>query len=320
MLVFEKINDLKKYLSDQRKTGSTIGFVPTMGALHLGHISLIERSASENDITVCSIFVNPTQFNDKNDLDKYPRTLDADKLILEKANCEVLFVPGVKEIYPEGTGEKGQGTGDRGQGARGAVDLKIAGSAISVKTSNLELRTSNYFNVDLGELDKVMEGASRPGHFLGVMQVVSRLFDIVDPDKAYFGQKDFQQQAIIREMTRQMNYGIDIVTCPILREEDGLAMSSRNVRLTPSERAVVGVISQTLFTVQKLADKLSVDELTMFVESEMAEAALTQLEYFQIVDAQSLQPVVNLDKAQNAVACIAVKLGKVRLIDNVLLK
>lgn len=333
MLVFEKKNDLEKHLTEQRKKGHTIGFVPTMGALHKGHISLIERSKAENDVTVCSIFVNPTQFNDKSDLEKYPRPIEADKALLEKTGCDVLFFPGEREIYPEGGGTRDvkEGTRDEGRGARegiGNTDMGIVGTTVQNLPADAQsqlrqtsLKSDNrYLQVNLGDLDKVMEGTRRPGHFEGVIQVVSKLFDIVNPDRAYFGQKDFQQQTIIKEMVRQLNYGIQIVTCPIVREPDGLAMSSRNVRLTPSERAVAGIISQTLFTIQKLADKLSVDELTMLVESEIAEGSLTELEYFEIVDAGTLQPVLNLDKAESAVACIAVKVGQVRLIDNVILK
>lgn len=333
MLVFEKKTDLEKFLTEQRKKGHSIGFVPTMGALHKGHISLIERSKAENDLTVCSIFVNPTQFNDKSDLEKYPRPIEADKALLEKTGCDVLFVPGEREIYPEGgeTRDEGRGTKE----GMGNTDMGIVGTTVqnlpadtqsqlrqsSLKSQISGLKSDNrYLQVNLGDLDKPMEGTRRPGHFEGVIQVVSKLFDIVDPDRAYFGQKDFQQQTIIKEMVRQLNYGVQIVTCPIVREPDGLAMSSRNVRLTSSERAVAGIISQTLFTIQKLAGKLSVDELTMLVESEIAEGSLTELEYFQIVDAGTLQPVRNLDKAESAVACIAVKVGQVRLIDNVILK
>lgn len=326
MLVFEKKTDLEKHLTEQRKRGHTVGFVPTMGALHKGHISLIERSKAENDVTVCSIFVNPTQFNDKSDLEKYPRPIEADKAFLEKTGCDVLFVPGEREIYPEGgeTRDEGRGTKE----GMGNTDMGIVGTTVQHLPADTQsqlrqtsLKSDNrYLQVQLGDLEKVMEGTRRPGHFEGVVQVVSKLFDIVSPDRAYFGQKDFQQQTIIKEMVRQLNYGIQIITCPIVREPDGLAMSSRNARLTPSERAVAGIISQTLFTIQKLAGKLSVDELTMLVESEIAEGSLTELEYFEIVDARTLQPVLNLDKAESAVACIAVKVGQVRLIDNVILK
>lgn len=326
MLVFEKKTDLEKHLTEQRKRGHTVGFVPTMGALHKGHISLIERSKAENDVTVCSIFVNPTQFNDKSDLEKYPRPIEADKALLEKTGCDVLFVPGEREIYPEGgeTRDEGRGTKE----GMGNTDMGIVGTTVQHLPADTQsqlrqtsIKSDNrYLQVQLGDLEKVMEGTRRPGHFEGVVQVVSKLFDIVSPDRAYFGQKDFQQQTIIKEMVRQLNYGIQIITCPIVREPDGLAMSSRNARLTPSERAVAGIISQTLFTIQKLAGKLSVDELTMLVESEIAEGSLTELEYFEIVDAGTLQPVLNLDKAESAVACIAVKVGQVRLIDNVILK
>lgn len=301
MLVFEKIIDLKNHLFNQRKSGASIGLVPTMGALHKGHQSLIKRSKAENTLTVCSIFVNPTQFNDNVDLSKYPRTIDTDKTLLEKAKCDILFAPSADEIYPEG------------------IEVSRTENKKIGEVAN-QLPQKSYLQVDLGTLDKVMEGAFRPGHFAGVMQVVSKLFEIVDPDRAYFGQKDFQQQTIIKEMVRQLNYKVKIVACPIVRESDGLAMSSRNTRLTPSERAIAGIISQTLFTVQKLADKLSVEELSILVETEMTEGTLTSLEYFKIVDATTLQDVTNLAKASTAVACIAVKVGQVRLIDNVILK
>jgi len=301
MLVFEKIVDLKKHLANQRKSGTSIGLVPTMGALHKGHQSLIKRSKAENTLTVCSIFVNPTQFNDKVDLAKYPRPIEADKALLEKAKCDILFAPNATEIYPEG------------------IELSRIENK-NMREVSLQNSKKSYLQVDLGTLDKVMEGTFRPRHFAGVMQVVSKLFDIVDPDKSYFGQKDFQQQTIIKEMVRQLNYKVNIVACPIVRESDGLAMSSRNTRLTPSERAVAGIISKTLFTVQKLADQLSIEELNILVKNEMAEDALTALEYFKIVDAITLQDVTNLAKATTAVACIAVKVGQVRLIDNVILK
>jgi pantoate--beta-alanine ligase len=289
MLIFDKISELRLYLEVHRKRGQTFGFVPTMGALHQGHISLIKRSETENDLTICSIFVNPTQFNDKNDLEKYPKTLGADKVLLENAGCNLIFVPEVQEIYPE----------------------------MEIYSENVPKQTSK---VKLGNLDKVMEGAQRPGHFEGVVQVVSRLFDIVEPEKAYFGQKDFQQQAIVREMGRQLYPRVTIVTCPIVREPDGLAMSSRNVRLSPLERRLAVVISQTLFAVQKLADELGVDELTLLARNEISKVSQMKLEYFQIVDGKTLKPVSKLERAENVVACIAVRLGEIRLIDNVILR
>ena len=286
MLVFDEIAAIQNHLATERKKGHSIGFVPTMGALHKGHVSLLERSKSENDVSVCSIFVNPTQFNDKTDLEKYPRPIDADKLMLQQAGCDVLFAPTVDEIYP----------------------------------ANKDKNAANYLEVKLGTLGKVMEGLHRPGHFNGVMQVVSRLFDIVNPDKAYFGQKDFQQQAIIKEMTRQLNYKVQIVTCPIVREADGLAMSSRNVRLGAEERKLAPRISKVLFKVKELANKFAVEQLMKMVGKELADVPQIQLEYFQIADAQTLEPLRSLEKTNSAVACIAVKLGGIRLIDNVILK
>lgn len=285
MEVFEKIKELKQYLASAKKSGKSIGFVPTMGALHLGHIALINESKQQNDITVCSVFVNPTQFNDKTDLDKYPRTLEADKKLLEAAQCDVLFAPSVNEIYP------------------------VANNSDEQKT----------INVNLGLLDKVMEGAMRPGHFRGVIQVVSRLFDIVEPNKAYFGQKDFQQLAVIKAMTKQLNYPVDIVGCSIVRENDGLAMSSRNVRLNADERAAAPLISKTLFKVKELADKLSSEELKILVAHELADSAHLKLEYFEIVNSETLQPINKPEEVAHSVACIAVWAGKVRLIDNVIL-
>ncbi|MCC6690492.1 MAG: pantoate--beta-alanine ligase, partial [Bacteroidia bacterium] len=236
MFVFDNITDLKKQLTANREEGLSIGFVPTMGALHKGHSSLIEQSLKENDITVCSIFVNPTQFNDKTDLKTYPRTLEADKKLLENTGCTILFVPSQVEIYPD------------------ALDGNTHTQS-AMRNTDMHIR---YKQVKLGKLDKVMEGASRHGHFDGVMQVVCRLFDIVEPDRAYFGQKDFQQQVIIKEMVRQLNYSIQIISCPIVREADGLAMSSRNMRLSDAERVAALIIPKTLFMVKSLSHKLSV--------------------------------------------------------------
>jgi pantoate--beta-alanine ligase len=308
MLVFEKIADLGAFLSQERDKGLSVGFVPTMGALHQGHISLILRSRAENKLTVCSIFVNPTQFNDKNDLAKYPKTLESDLKLLGNSGCEVVFVPGVEEIYPVKV-KRGES-----QESKEEEEGQITSGDLSqyVHKQKREIK--------LGNLDKVMEGAQRPGHFAGVVQVVSRLFDIVEPDRAYFGQKDFQQQCIIREMGRQLFPDIEIITCPIVREPDGLAMSSRNVRLGPSERRVAGAVSQTLFAAQKLAAQLPVADILKMAEAEIAKNPPIELEYFQIVDGVNLQEVTELEDTESAVACIAVKLGLVRLIDNVILK
>jgi len=295
MIIFNRIQELENHLNIVRNQQKTVGFVPTMGALHRGHLALVERSKSETDITVCSIFVNPTQFNDPRDLEKYPRTLDSDAKQLETAHCDIIFAPEAAEMYAEEElAHKRQGIDDR--------------------------RWTQGKNVDFGLLDKVMEGARRPGHFNGVAQVVSKLFRIVQPDKAYFGQKDFQQLAIIRSMNKQLGFAIEIVGCPIIRENDGLAMSSRNVRLTPKERSVAPLISQTLFKVKELAATCSVAELKKFAEAQIRTEPLMTLEYFEIADADTLQPVQSFDESKSVVACIALKLGDVRLIDNILLQ
>jgi pantoate--beta-alanine ligase len=249
-----------------------------MGALHAGHASLVERSVSENGATVVSVFVNPTQFNDKNDLLKYPRTLDADCELLEKINHDIIvFAPSVEEMYPEE-----------------------------------DTRRFSY-----APLDTVMEGAFRPGHFNGVCQIVSKLFMAVEPDRAYFGEKDFQQLAIIREMVKQMNFPIQIQGCPIVREADGLALSSRNSRLNETERKYALNISQTLFKSRTFASSHSVAETHEMVEKAIAEAPGLRLEYFEIVDGLTLQPVSNWEDSGYVVGCITVFCGDVRLIDNI---
>lgn len=271
------IKELQVELFNCKSEGKTIGFVATMGALHVGHVSLVKRSANENDVTVVSIFVNPTQFNDPNDLKKYPRTLDADCDLLTPEGVDYVFAPSVEEMYP----------------------------------------TPDTREFSYAPLDTVMEGAHRPGHFNGVCQVVSKLFDAVTPNRAYFGEKDFQQLAIIREMVRRMNYSIDIVGCPIVREEDGLALSSRNARLSPSERENALKISQTLFKSRTFAASHMLCETQRFVEEAIADAPGLELEYFSIVDGNTLQPVERWDASDYIVGCITVFCGDVRLIDNI---
>ncbi len=295
MIIFYRIQELQNHLKIVRKEQKKIGFVPTMGALHEGHIALIRRSKAENDITICSIFVNPTQFNDLKDLEKYPRTLKQDAELLEKAECDIIFAPEIGEMYSE-------------------KELELKRQKIEDKSWTLGK------TVDFGQLDKVMEGAHRPGHFNGVAQVVSKLFSIVEPHSAYFGQKDFQQLAIIRSMTKQLDLPVEIVGCPIIRENDGLAMSSRNVRLTAAERKIAPLIYKTLILTKEMSPKKPVSELKRFAENEIASEPLMQLEYFEIVDSETLQPISKLDDAKSAVACIALKLGEIRLIDNIVLK
>ena len=277
MKLVHTIQELRAELDIQRKAGKKIGFVPTMGALHEGHASLVRRAVAENEIVVVSVFVNPTQFNDKNDLLKYPRTLEADCELLEKEGTAYVFAPSVEEIYPEP-----------------------------------DTRQFSY-----APLDTVMEGKFRPGHFNGVCQVVSKLFMMVEPDVAYFGEKDFQQLAIIREMVKQMNFPLQIVGCPIIREADGLALSSRNARLSDEQRKQALEISQTLFKSQEYAASHTLAETQQFVEESIAAAEGLELEYFEIVDGMTLQKIASWEDTDYIVGCITVFCGEVRLIDNI---
>ena len=277
MKVIHTIKDLQAELSVLKAQGKKVGLVPTMGALHAGHASLVKRSVNENEVTVVSVFVNPTQFNDKNDRVKYPRTLDADCKLLEACGATYAFAPSVEEMYPEP-----------------------------------DTRQFSY-----APLDTVMEGAFRPGHFNGVCQIVSKLFEAVKPHRAYFGEKDFQQLAIIREMVRQMQFDLEIVGCPIVREEDGLALSSRNARLSAEERENALKISQTLFKSRTFAATHTVSETLKFVEDAIAAVPGLRLEYFEIVDGNTLQKVDNWNQTSYVVGCITVFCGDVRLIDNI---
>lgn len=272
--------ELKSLLEQYRSEGKTISLVPTMGALHEGHASLVRRSVAENDITVVSVFVNPTQFNDKNDLKNYPRTLEADCALLEKEGVDIVFAPAVEEMYPE-------------------EDTRVFAFA---------------------PLDTVMEGACRPGHFNGVAQIVSKLFYAVEPDRAYFGEKDFQQLAIIREMVRQLSIGVEIVGCPIVRENDGLAMSSRNTLLSAEERERALTISRTLFKSLEYAKENTLSSTKAFVEAEINDTLGLDLEYYQIVDGNTLQTIEEWSDSDYVVGCIALFCGKVRLIDNIVYK
>jgi pantoate--beta-alanine ligase len=265
----------KRFLSEHQT--ASIGFVPTMGALHRGHISLVEKAKKENEIVVVSIFVNPTQFNDPGDLQRYPRNLEADLKLLEPTGCDFVFAPDVNEIYPE-------------------PDTRV---------------------FEFGYLSQVMEGKFRPGHFNGVAQVVSKLFDIVKPGKAYFGQKDFQQLAIIKKLAKDFYPSIQIVACPIVREPDGLAMSSRNMLLTVDQRNEAVLISQTLFKAKNLTYHNSVKELAEWVTTEVNKSKWLDVEYFEIVDESTLLPVVAWEDEGTKVGCIAAYCGKIRLIDNI---
>lgn len=279
-VVVDKISELKVMLQGFRSEGKSIGFVPTMGALHKGHVSLVESSVAENDITVVSIFVNPTQFNDKNDLKNYPRMPEKDITMLGAAGVDVVFMPTEDEIYPE-------------------PDTRV---------------------FDFGMLDKVMEGKFRPGHFNGVAQVVSKLFDIVEPHRAYFGQKDYQQLAIIRAMVRMLGYKIEIIGCPIVREPDGLAMSSRNLLLTAEHRKSAPLIYKTLAQARNKTNELSVKEMIDWVVNGINADPNLKVEYFELADADSLLPVQGWDHPNGIVGCIAVWAGNIRLIDNMMFK
>ncbi len=278
MIVYRTKTDLTGHLLSLQNEGKSIGLVPTMGALHQGHMSLVEKAAAENDVVVVTIFVNPTQFNDPSDLDLYPRTLDQDLELLRQLEADLVFVPAVKEMYPD-------------------EDTQV---------------------FDLGGLDKVMEGKHRPGHFNGVAQIVSKLFLMIRPQRAYFGQKDFQQLVIIRRLVEILDMNLTIVSCPIIRENDGLAMSSRNTRLSKEERKLAPFIYETLVHASELMDALSPSQLKEWVILQFKKQSALELEYFEIVENKGLISVIKWDEEMNKVACLAVLLGGVRLIDNLI--
>lgn len=277
MIICKTIAELQEMVRKQKAKGKCIGFVPTMGALHEGHLSLVGQSRKVCDFTVVSIFVNPTQFNNPSDFTNYPIRMDEDKAMLESAGTDVLFLPSVQEMYPQ--------------------------------------KDTREFDFD--GLDLVMEGKFRPGHFNGVAQIVSKLFDAALPDKSFFGQKDFQQLAIIRHMTTSLNYPVEIMACPIIREPDGLAMSSRNLRLSPGQRKKAVLLSQALLDAHKLAvEGSSPAEIKEYVRSLFASDPEYHFEYFEIVDTHSLRELASLDESSDRTACIAVYVGEIRLIDN----
>jgi len=277
MKVINTIEQLRKCLAEQRKEGRTIGLVPTMGALHEGHASLVRRSVKENDVTVVSIFLNPTQFNDPKDLERYPRTLEADCRLLEECGADIAFAPTVKEIYPEP-----------------------------------DTRQFSY-----PPTDSVMEGAMRPGHFNGVCQIVSKLFMYVEPDRAYFGEKDYQQIAVIRRMIDDLGFKLEAVPCPVVRQEDGLAMSSRNTLLTDDERKTAANIYRIMKESRSLG--LSVQQTHDYVVEEINKIDGLEVQYFSIVDGDSLADVNSWDDAPSIVGCITVFCGTkpIRLIDHI---
>lgn len=277
MKIFKEIAPLKAFLKDLRLKNKSVGLVPTMGALHKGHMSLIVASKAENDITVSTIFVNPTQFNNSNDLLKYPRTLDKDTKMLQEVQCDVLFVPDTQEVYPQ----------------------------------------KPLLTFDFGDLDKVMEGKFRPGHFSGVGLIVSKLFNIVQPDNAYFGQKDWQQFAIINQLVLDLNINVNLRAVPTLREDDGLALSSRNQRLNEKERSQATVFYKALIAAREQLQKgqhlQAVKEgVKTIVESEPE----VRLEYFELADSKNLNLLENVSASEKPIMCIAGYVGEVRLIDN----
>lgn len=278
MELLRKINELKSVLNSDRQNGLTIGFVPTMGALHQGHLSLVDRASGENDRVVVSIFVNPTQFNDLNDLKNYPRTLENDLSLLSSRSCDYVFYPEIAEMYPEP-----------------------------------DTRKFNF-----GSLETVMEGKFRPGHFNGVAQVVSKLFSIVEPHKAYFGLKDFQQFSIIKNMVNQLKLPVLLVPCETVRESDGLAMSSRNALLTVEHRRVAPRIRTILQEAKLEAGAYSPEDVRHHVIEKINSVSLLRLEYFEIVDDLTLKEVSSWDEEGVKVGCIAVFAGAVRLIDNII--
>lgn len=276
MLIFTKVSEISAYLQQARSASQSIGFVPTMGALHKGHVSLIELSKEACDLSICSIFVNPTQFNDPKDLERYPRMPAKDIVLLEQVNCDVLFLPTVEEIYP---------------------------------TPKTEI-------FDFGFLDTTLEGQFRPGHFNGVAQVVKRFFEIIEPDKAFFGSKDYQQVMIVKSLVKQMHSSIEIVSCPILREADGVAMSSRNALLNSEERQLAARIPEVMQAADQIIKEKGVDAAKVFVNDIIEKTTLMKLEYYEVCEADSLKIVDSVTKDKSYVAVIACFVGRIRLLDN----
>jgi pantoate--beta-alanine ligase len=279
MEVFTSVKSLRQFLDQQILQQKTIGLVPTMGALHKGHISLIEAAKKDNDIVVCSVFVNPTQFNNPEDLAKYPRTFEADRVMLENAGCSAVFAPSVEEMYPE----------------------------------------QPVVKMNFGALETVMEGASRPGHFNGVGIVVSKLFNIVRPHRAYFGQKDLQQVSVVRQLVSDLAFGLELIICPTIRETDGLAMSSRNTRLNAAERAIAPHIYRILATSgEDLRAGRQVSKVIGWAKSEFEKIKEFTLDYFEVIDIKTLLPIEKIGPAGSNAICVASFLGPVRLIDNII--
>ena len=276
MIIFNTTNEIAEYLQNLRNSGKKTGFVPTLGALHQGHLSLIEQAQQDNDVVICSIFVNPTQFTDPSDLEKYPRPIAEDTKKLEEIGCDILFNPGVKEIYAD----------------------------------------NEQWHLAIGELEHLLEGKFRLGHYQGVTQVVYKLFNIVKPDRAYFGQKDYQQFLVINKMVELLNMPVELVMCPIEREPDGLAMSSRNIHLTTDDRWHSLILSKTLNRVKDNFDRNNITSLKSEAEKQISAEPGVQLEYFEIADAANLHPANQ--NTTRFVALVAARVGNTRLIDNML--
>lgn len=278
MKIFNNREAIHHYLVDLRSAGKSIGFVPTMGALHAGHLSLIEAARRKTDIVVCSIFVNPTQFNDKKDLENYPRPLEEDLRKLRKFKCDILFLPEVDEMY----------------------------------------NSSEFWKIELGNLDKILEGKIRPGHYQGVTQIVKKLFDTVKPDYAFFGQKDYQQIMVITHMVKKLKIRVKLVICPIIRENDGLAMSSRNVYLLPGERMQALALYKSLLLAQELFKTESLNQIKRKVTTFLESCPGIETEYFEIFNARTFEPITS-NRSATMIALVAARIGKIRIIDNMYL-
>ncbi len=281
MILYKYKKDIEHKINELKQQGKSIGFVPTMGALHQGHLSLIEASREQNDVTICSVFVNPTQFNDINDFKKYPVTIETDILLLTEQGNDILFLPSVEEMYPKGT--------------------------------------NGIEHYELGELETLLEGKYRPGHFQGVCQIVNRLFNIVKPHRAYFGQKDYQQCMVIKKMVEIKQLPVEIVVHPTIREKNGLAMSSRNLHLSEEDKEKATIIYKTLSYIK--ANKSEVDLITLKQEAAqmLMDNGFERIDYVEISDAETLKPLHNISDSKGAVALVAAFIGGVRLIDNLLL-
>lgn len=282
MKIFDSIAGLQGYLDLQRNDGKTIGLVPTMGALHFGHAHLIQQSVKTCDVTACSIFVNPTQFNNSEDLLKYPRRIEEDRVLLEDEGCDVVFMPAVEEMYPKG---------------------------------------SKALSMDFGFLESVLEGAFRPGHFSGVGVVVSKLFNIVQPNLAFFGQKDLQQLAIIKKLVKDLNIRTTIVAVPTVRESSGLAMSSRNLRLSERQRQLAANLYRLMKKIKSdVLAGIPISKALDLSTNELTKLEGIELEYLDVVDSNSMSKVTQIEETANVSVCIAAHIGEVRLIDNLYLK